>query len=699
MAEEAHQAEDPEEVKAAVVILEPPPVNALSAILRNPLVAAVAAAKIDAPACTDEASGDARVPSGSTDELKMPPQAPTLHDLPNTTKKGAELVVPAPSAMSIAQAHALLTSPGARFEMEAVHIGGRAVRTWKNGPKGLVDLYVAAAAFSERTFMVYERERVTFDAFRRAAMAFAQALIAHGVAKGDRVAIIMRNQPEWPVAFYGVALAGAIATPLNAGWSAGELAFAMKQSETTVAVFDEDRFRRVHDVLPECASVRLLFVSRFVGTLPEGVISLESILGRPDNWWRLPEAGEPPVGVAPEDNATLFYTSGTSGIPKGALATHRAVTTPVFATMLSQARAFLRRGEAPPAPDPDAEQKRYLLAIPLFHVTGCFSTLNIAIAVGGMLILLRKWDPEEAMALIERERATSFGGVPTIAWQILHHPMRHKYDLSSVNAISYGGAPASPELVRRLRQDFPSAQTGCGWGMTETCATFTHHVGEDYEHRPDSCGPATPVADMKIVDCDGNTLPTDGIGELWVRGPHVIAGYWAMPEANAATFEDGWLKTGDLARLDSEGFCYIVDRAKDVIIRAGENIYSAEVENVLYAHPAIMDAALVPIPHPVLGEEAGAVVTFKHGTHATEDDLKAFVRLHLAPFKIPARVVKHDRPLPRNANGKIIKSELRKLFLDNARRHDPTSETAMTLHSSPESIPAGASTKHRGISI
>ena len=566
-------------------------------------------------------------------------------------------------AMTIAQAHGRLTSPGALFEMETVAIGGRAVRAWKNGPKTLVDLYIAAAAFSARTVMVYERERVTYDAFRRAAMAFALALIARGVAKGDRVALIMRNQPEWPVAFYGAALAGAIAMPLNAHWSAAEITFAIKQSGASVAVFDEDRLLRVHDVLPAYTGVRLCFVSRFGGRLPKGVIALESILGRPGHWGRLPEAGDPPVAIAPDDAATLFYTSGTSGIAKGVLATHRAVTTPIFATLFSQARAFLRRGEALPASDPNAEQKRYLLAIPLFHVAGCFSALNVALAVGGMLILLRKWDPEDAMALIERERVTAIGGVPTIAWQILENPMRHRYDLSSVNAISYGGAPAAQELVRRLRQAFPLAQIGCGWGMTETCATFTHHIGEDYEHRPDSCGPATPVAEMKIVGAEGQTLPVGEIGELWVRGPHVIEGYWAMPEMDAATFEDGWLKTGDLARLDSEGFCYIVDRAKDVIIRGGENIYAAEVENILYGHPAIMDAALVPIAHPTLGEESGAVVTLKPGAHATEDELKVFVRRHLAPFKVPARILTQDAPLPRNANGKILKAALRELFV------------------------------------
>ena len=367
--------------------------------------------------------------------------------------------------------------------------------------------------------------------------------------------------------------------------------------------------------------------------------------------------------MRPEDGATLYYTSGTSGKPKGALANHRAVTTPVFASLLSQVRSGLRRGEAPPTPSPDDPQKVYLLAIPMFHVTGCFSALNVSICIGAKLVILGKWDASEALRLVEEEGATSIGGVPTVAWQVLEHPDRAKYDLSSVDAITYGGAPAAPELVRRLAESFPNAQIGSGWGMTETCATFTHHMGEDYLERPDSCGPATPVGEMKIVDPDGRTLPANKVGELLVRGPHVVEGYWNMPEETAATFTDGWLRTGDLAKLDEEGFCTIVDRAKDVIIRGGENIYSVEVEDVLYRHPAVMDAALVPIPHQTLGEEAGAVVTLKPGTNAGEDELKAHVASHLAPFKIPARVITYHEPLPRNANGKILKKELRGLFV------------------------------------
>ena len=569
-------------------------------------------------------------------------------------------------ALTLVQAHAALTAPGAMFEMETLIQDGREVRTWKNGPKSLVELFTAAQGYGERDFLVYEGERVSYDAFARAAMVFAHALISRGVKKGDRVCIVMRNLPEWPVAFYGALLAGAIATPLNAWWSGAELIYGLKDCGATAAVFDAERLARVEDQLGDCPDLAHVFVARATAPAPLGVMPLSALLGPPSAWAGLPAAGAPPVAIAPEDDATLFYTSGTTGSPKGALATHRAGTIPILATILSQIRAYVRRGEAPPEMGPQTAQKSSLLAIPFFHVTGCFSQLNVVMAIGAKLVILRKWEPKAAMALIQAERVTAFGGVPTIAWQLLEHPSRGDYDLSSLDSVSYGGAPAAPELVRQLNQNLPAAAAGSGWGMTETCATFTHHTGEDYAHRPDSCGPATPVGEMKIVDAQGATLPVGETGELWVRGPHVVRGYWNKPEATAKTFEDGWLKTGDLARLDDEGFCYIVDRMKDVIIRGGENIYCVEVEDVLYTHPAVMDAALVPIPHHTLGEEPGAVVTLKPGATASEDELKAHVAAHLAGFKTPVRVLTMLEPLPRNANGKILKTELRALFADHA---------------------------------
>jgi long-chain acyl-CoA synthetase len=575
----------------------------------------------------------------------------------------AARVEPAWPVLSLAQAHAALTAPGAPFEMEVIAPEGHPVRAWKNGPKSLVELVMASKAYGERTFLVHEDERVSYDAFLRAAMAFAYVLIARGVKPGDRVALVMRNLPEWPVVFFGTALAGGIATPLNAWWTGAEMMYALENSGATVAVFDAPRLARTEDMLKALPALRHVFVARQdEAILKDGHVALESVLGWPKDWRNLPPAGDPPVAVSPEDDATIFYTSGTTGSPKGALATHRAGTTAIMATLLSQVRAYVRRGEAPPALTTDMPQKRYIVAIPFFHVTGCFSLLNVAVAIGGMLILMRKWEPEAAMALIQQEKATGVGGVPAIAWQLLEHPARARYDLSSLDMITYGGAPASAELVRRLRSDFPQALAGSGWGMTETCATFTHHVGEDYEYRPDSCGPSTPVGDLKVVGAHGEALGPGQVGELWAYGPHVMKGYWNNPKATAETLSDGWLRTGDLARLDDEGFCYIVDRIKDVIIRGGENIYSVEVEDVLYTHPAVMDAALVPIPHRVLGEEPGAVVTLKPGADATEAELKAYVAERLAGFKTPVRVILQREPLPRNANGKILKKELRSLF-------------------------------------
>jgi long-chain acyl-CoA synthetase len=285
-----------------------------------------------------------------------------------------------------------------------------------------------------------------------------------------------------------------------------------------------------------------------------------------------------------------------------------------------------------------------------------------SIAAGNTLIFMYRWDPVEAFQIIEREKVNSTGGVPTIAWQLLEHPERKNYDLSSIEAIAYGGAPAAPELVRKIREEF-GALPGNGWGMTETMATVTGHSSEDYLNRPDSCGPPVAVADLKIMSEDGTReLPTGEIGELWARGPMVVKGYWNNPEATAETFIDGWVRTGDLARLDEEGWCYIADRAKDMIIRGGENIYSSEVENVLYDHPAVTDAALVGIPHQQLGEEPAAVVHLAPGTSASEAELQEWVAARLAKFKVPVKIAFSNETLPRNANGKILKKELSSFF-------------------------------------
>ena len=561
--------------------------------------------------------------------------------------------------------HQLMMSPGTPFEVEDVVIRGVPMQAWKNTPPTLREVFLyARATWGPRTFLVYEDDRATYEGFARATLALAAEFERNGVGRGDRVAIAMRNLPEWPAAFFATVLVGAIATPLNAWWTGPELEFALNDSGAKALVCDPERLGRLVPHLAALPRLERAWVTRLEGASPDSRLTrLEDVIGPVAAWESLPAGRMPDVGLAPEDDATIFYTSGTTGSPKGALATHRNCTGNIAALLFSYVRAFIRRGEPPPAPlTPADPQKVGLVGIPFFHTTGCHALLIPAMMQGAKLVLMRRFDAEDAMKLIEREKVTSAGGVPAIAWMLLEHPERSRYDLSSIESVSYGGAPASPELVRRIREAFPRSIPGTGWGMTETAATHTHHQAEDYENRPDSCGTAIGPYRVKVADPDGNPLGTGEVGELWAFGPNILKGYWNRPEDTAKTFVDGWVRTGDLARIDEEGFVYIVDRAKDMLIRGGENIYCVEVENVLYEHPAVMDAALVGRPHEVLGEEPCAVVTVKPGATATEAELRQFVLDRLAAFKAPVAVIVRDEPLPRNANGKILKGELKALF-------------------------------------
>jgi long-chain acyl-CoA synthetase len=567
-------------------------------------------------------------------------------------------------AMSVAQAHALLTQPGSPFEMDEAVIRGVKTRVWKNAPPTMRDLFALGRAHGGKTFIVYEDDRATFETFTRAALAVAAELAKQGVKKGDRVALIMRNLPEWPAIFFGATIIGAIVTPLNAWWTGPELEYGLVDSGAKVAFVDAERLERIAEHLVNCPDLKTIYVSRYQDELPHPIVRrLEDTLGKVNDWDKLPAGEMPTTPLESDDDATILYTSGTTGKPKGALGTHRNMLTNIFSSASSAARNFLRRGEPVPAPDPNAPQRSTLLSVPFFHATGCFAVMGPSLFAGAKLVLMRKWEPELAMQLIEREKVNGAGGVPTIAWQLIEHPARSKYDLSSLESVAYGGAPSAPELVRKIVETFPKSLPGNGWGMTETSATCTTHSAEDYEHRPDSCGPAVPVCDLKVMTPEGTRqLGVNEVGELWACGPNIVKGYWNKPEATAQTFVDGWVRTGDLARVDEEGFCFIIDRAKDMLIRGGENIYCIEVENVLYEHPAVMDAALVAVPHKTLGEEPGAVVHLRPGQHTTEDELRAFVAGKLAAFKVPVKVVFWPETLPRNANGKILKTELKKIF-------------------------------------
>ncbi|MFN3945990.1 MAG: class I adenylate-forming enzyme family protein [Allosphingosinicella sp.] len=558
--------------------------------------------------------------------------------------------------MSLAEAEALLTAPGQRFEMDEAVIRGIPTRVWKNAPPTLAALARHARGHGPRLMTIYEGERISYDAAFRAMAALAVELRRRGIGKGDRVALAMANLPEWPVTFFAVTALGAILVPLNAWWTGAELEYGLSDSGAKLLIADASRWERIAPHRPALPALESAIVSR-AGEALEGAERLEELIGRAEDWAQLPDADLPAADLHPDDEATILYTSGTTGHPKGALGTHRNFLTNILSVGYGTARAFLRRGEPVPAPAP----KVSLTVIPLFHATACSAGMMVQMAAGHTSIYMKKWDPVKAMEIIERERVNVTGGVPTVAWQILEHPERHRFDLCSLESIAYGGAPSAPELVRRIYQEF-GALPGNGWGMTETTATVTSHVGEDYLNRPESCGPPVPVSDLKVTGEDGRELPRGEVGELWARGPQIGKGYWNKPDATAETFIDGWVRTGDLAWIDEEGFCFIADRAKDVIIRGGENIYSTEVENVLYAHPAVTDAALVGIPHRTLGEEPAAVVHLAPGAESSEEELKAWVRARLAIFKTPVRILFSSEMLPRNANGKILKKELRTLF-------------------------------------
>jgi len=564
-------------------------------------------------------------------------------------------------AKSVAEIRAELTAPGQLFEMEPVEIGGVPIRAWKNAPPTLRAVLDLSAFHGDKTFIVYEDERISFRDHYRMAATFAHRLVdGYGIRKGDRVAIAMRNYPEWLIGFWGAAVAGAIVVPLNAWWTGPELEYGIRDAGARVLVVDEERARSLRPY--EDLGLEAVLVARAQHPLHERETAFAEVLGEID-----PDVVPPDVALAPEDDATIFYTSGTTGFPKGALGTHRNICTNVMSLAFGAFYAAARKADVEGGGGPDlaamasgASEQAVLLSVPLFHVTGCHAIMLGSISFGGKLVIMHKWDPERALELIERERITTIGGVPAMVWQLLESPSFAETDLSSVTSIGYGGAPAPPELVRRIEELFPGRTPTNGWGMTETSSTAASNNGIDYLAKPESCGPPLPINDVRIVDEEGNDLPVGQAGELWVRGPNVVKGYWNKPEATAETFlPGGWLRTGDIARLDEDGFITITDRAKDMIIRGGENVYSAEVEAALFEHPAVTDAAVFGIPHDVLGEEVGAVVQLKEGATVTVEELQRHCRDRLAAFKVPVRIWFWDGELPRNPAGKVRKRDLR----------------------------------------
>lgn len=577
--------------------------------------------------------------------------------------------------LTITEATARLTAPGQMFETERAVVRGVEMTVWKHAPTTLRQILDMSLTHADHDFLVYEGQRLSIDDHYRQASTLAHRLIDAGVLSGSRVAIASRNLPQWVIAFWAGVIAGAVVVPLNAWWTSEELLYGLNDSGTSVLFVDEERLERVRPLLNSLPDLQTVVV---ISEDPAHPASVGESHGRItivtfDDFRGLVDAGaEPPsVLVDTDDPATMFYTSGTTGHPKGAVGTHRNAIANLMNLFFVARRNALRFAGA--ETDAQSTSNATLLNVPLFHATGCLATMVVNTASGGKLVMMHHFDAGRALELIETEQITGVGGVPSIAMQILDHPNFKNFDTSSIRSVSYGGAPAPPDLVRRIRAAFPLGQPGNGYGLTETSAAVCMNLGPDYVARPDSCGPAVPVCDVAIVP-DGfvGDEPTadlmrgpDVVGELWIKGPNVVSGYWNKPEATATSFTRGWLHSGDIARIDDDGFIYIVDRAKDMIIRGGENVYSVIVEATIFEHPDVADCAVIGLPHPTLGEQVAAVVVLRPGCVIEAEDITRHVARHLAHYEVPAKIFFRAGSLPRNPQGKVLKRQLRDELLDD----------------------------------
>ena len=554
--------------------------------------------------------------------------------------------------LSYDEATAQLTAPGERFETGEVEVAGVTCTAFVQAPANLRDIFDLVRGYGDATYLVYEDERFTFTETFALADGLAAALQhRYGVAKGDRVAIAMRNYPEWIITYLAAISVGAVVVSMNAWWTADELRYGLEDSGATVLVADRERVERTRE---SAAALGLRTIGVRLGD--------EHGLPDVDRWEDVVEPGASfeRVEIAPDDDATILYTSGTTGFPKGAVSTHRAVVQALLGFSCKGAIDKLRRPEEAIG---STGTPVFILIVPLFHVTGCVPVMLGSLASGLKLVIMYKWDPERALQLIERERVTNFVGVPTQSWDLLESPSFAKYDTSSLASVGGGGAPAPPQLVGRVASSFKAARPSIGYGMTETNAYGPGNSGTDYTTHPTSTGRSTPILQVEVRDPEGRPVGVDERGEIWFKGPNLIRGYWNKPEATADTIVDGWLRTGDLGRIDADGFVYVEDRAKDMVLRGGENVYCAEVEAAIYEHPAVYEAAVFGVPHERLGEEVAAAVVTRPGETLDQATLAEFLTDRIAPFKIPTQVITFDEALPRNPAGKILKRDLRDQYL------------------------------------
>jgi long-chain acyl-CoA synthetase len=557
---------------------------------------------------------------------------------------------------SYEEAIAAVSAPGQPFEVITEEKHGVTNRVFKNAPATVRDFFDLARGI-ETTFLVYEDEEWTFPRVMGEVDGLAHALVHHyGIKKGDRVGIAMRNYPEWVISFAAILSVGAISVSLNAWWTEEEIAYAVNDAELSLLIADRERVERS---LEACAKrgASLLSVRVASGVFDSPLVERwEDVV--------VPGAEMPRIDIDADTDATILYTSGTTGFPKGAVSTHGAISQAIMAFTSGASVQTARRdeGEAGSGLTPC-----FILIVPLFHVTGCIPVMMSCFSWHFKLVMMYRWDPERALALIERHHVTNFVGVPTQAWDLMESPNFANYDTSSLSAVGGGGAPAPPTLVARVENTFKRGRPNLGYGMTETNAYGPGNYGEDYVTHPDSTGHVpTIVMDVEIRDDDAHPLARGERGEIWLKSPTLIRGYWRKPEATDATIVDGWLRTGDLGRISDEDYLYIEDRAKDMILRAGENVYSVQVESAIYELPSVYEAAVFGLPNERLGEEVAAVVMVREGVDLTLEELRSFLSTRIAAFMIPTRVAFTREPLPRNPAGKLMKRQMPAIYFSSA---------------------------------
>ncbi|MCB1257695.1 MAG: acyl--CoA ligase [Microthrixaceae bacterium] len=564
-----------------------------------------------------------------------------------------------------------LTAPGGAFEVVTEDVRGIPMRVFKSALPNMRSLWEMAGLHGDKPYVVFEDEQYSYAEIGALVRSLAHVLReTYGVGSGDRVAIAMRNYPEWIVSYWATISIGAAVVGMNAWWTGPELAYALEDSTPKVLIADQERLDAIK---PELAAVRekaalSIIAVRTEGELPSDAVAWSDVVD-PES----APAGLPEATIAPDDDATIFYTSGTTGRPKGAQITHRGsvhnIFNLIFWTMVQGAAEAKRPAddttEAPPSLLSTDGQTVFMAPTPLFHVTACNCLFHPATIAGGRLVLMYKWDAARALELIERERVTNFSGVPTMGRELILHPDWATRDTSSLKSIAGGGAPMQPDLVEKIEKKLSGSAPSTGYGLTETSGVVTVNSAQYYTAKPVSCGPLVPTLEGKLVDETGADLEPgpDVIGQLCVRGPVVIKGYLNRPEATAEAIQDGWFNTGDIGLIDSDGFVTLVDRAKDMVLRGGENVYCSEVEAAIYRHPAVLEAAVFGIPDERLGEKVAAVIVTATDGELDEQTLVEFIGADLAKFKIPERVWFRTEPLPRNANGKFLKRELRDQIL------------------------------------